>query len=141
MTGAGWRRALARAVYRTRPQCFYCGKPGGPCAEHAGGGQVTGWQRRRAVPFWIAEWVDPRWTLPAGPINPRSQDTPVWWGVDVLLPDGTHLYWSTHCRHGNHAACSATELAPGLPRQPAQCKTCGAPCRCPHCHHEQETPS
>lgn len=54
--------------------------------------------------------------------------------VDVVHPDGTHEYWSTHCRHGNHEACSATELAAGVPRRPAQCKTCGAPCRCPVCH-------
>jgi hypothetical protein len=55
--------------------------------------------------------------------------------VDVILPDGTHRYWSTHCRHGRHDACSATELAPGMPRKPAQCKTCQAPCVCP-CHEE-----
>jgi hypothetical protein len=59
---------------------------------------------------------------------------------DVLLPDGTHMYWSTHCRHAGpdltapgHAACAAAELAPGVPRRPAQCKTCGAACVCP-CH-------
>jgi hypothetical protein len=63
--------------------------------------------------------------------------------VDALLPDGTHRYWSTHCRHDNHDACSATEMLgldvlddgfrPRIARQPAQCKTCGAPCICP-CH-------
>jgi hypothetical protein len=53
--------------------------------------------------------------------------------VDVILPVGTHYYWSTHCRHSNHDACRATELAPGVPRRPAQCKTCAAPCRC-LCH-------
>lgn len=53
--------------------------------------------------------------------------------ADVLLPDGRHLYWSTHCRHGEHKACIATEHAPGVPRRPAQCKVCGAPCDC-DCH-------
>ena len=52
---------------------------------------------------------------------------------DVVFVDGSHRYWSTHCRHDNHGACSATELAPGVPREPAQCKTCAAPCLC-HCH-------
>lgn len=55
--------------------------------------------------------------------------------VDVVHPDGRHEYWSTHCRHDNHGACSATELAPGVPRKPAQCKNpqCNAPCVC-ECH-------
>lgn len=70
---------------------------------------------------------DPLWVFP---IDARA---------DVLLADGTHRYWSTHCRHARtaeeHAACSATELAPGVPRKPAQCKTCAAPCIC-SCHWE-----
>lgn len=53
--------------------------------------------------------------------------------IDVVYTDGTHWYWSTHCRHGRHDACNATELAPGVPRRPAQCKTCAAPCVC-DCH-------
>ena len=62
--------------------------------------------------------------------------------VDVILPDGTHTYWSTHCRHGAHGACSATLMQgegkqSGFPvqirRKPAQCKTCASPCICP-CH-------
>lgn len=67
--------------------------------------------------------------------------------IDVVevAPDGTtHTYWSTHCRHGNHDACSAVTLSGGtghtgigpatfIPRNPAQCKTCSAPCICP-CH-------
>jgi hypothetical protein len=54
--------------------------------------------------------------------------------VDVVFgTSGSHLYWSTHCRHGNHQACNATELAPGVPRRAAQCKTCAAPCIC-DCH-------
>jgi hypothetical protein len=77
--------------------------------------------------------------------------------VDVVLPDGTHRYWSTHCRHDtpeSHEACSAKQLtgraavrvsergtwAPrtvGIPRKPAQCKTCEAPCVCP-CHREAQ---
>lgn len=61
--------------------------------------------------------------------------------ADLLFVDGTHWYWSTHCRHGNemppwderHLACQATELAPGVPRRPAQCKICAEPCMC-LCH-------
>lgn len=53
--------------------------------------------------------------------------------IDILFDDGPHWYWSTHCRHGNHQACLATELAPGVPRKPAQCKTCASPCLC-GCH-------
>lgn len=61
--------------------------------------------------------------------------------IDRVYPDGEHVYWSTHCRHAlvhgldhaGHQACMATELAPGVLRQPAQCKACGAPCQCP-CH-------
>lgn len=52
--------------------------------------------------------------------------------TDVIHPDGTHDYWSTHCRHGRHEDCAATEAA-GAPRRPSQCKTCAAPCRC-RCH-------
>lgn len=62
--------------------------------------------------------------------------------VDAVLPDGTHRYWSTHCRHGRHRDCSATVLVSANPygpgdsaikRTPAQCKTCASPCVCP-CH-------
>lgn len=53
--------------------------------------------------------------------------------VDVVYPDGSHDYWSTHCRHGRCGDCGKTELAPGVPRQAARCKTCGAACRCA-CH-------
>lgn len=56
--------------------------------------------------------------------------------TDVVLASGVHEYWSTHCRHGNHAACKATELAPGVSRKPAQCKTCSAACTC-SCHRER----
>jgi hypothetical protein len=52
--------------------------------------------------------------------------------MDVITADG-HVYWSTHCRHYRHDDCRATELAPGVPRRPAQCKTCAAPCICT-CH-------
>lgn len=55
-----------------------------------------------------------------------------------------HRYWSTHCRHGNHDACSAKWLTgptvmdgvtTAIARMPSQCKTpeCQAPCICP-CH-------
>lgn len=53
--------------------------------------------------------------------------------ADVIGPNDEHWYWSTHCRHGRHVDCTATELAPGVPRRPAQCKTCAAPCQC-YCH-------
>lgn len=74
--------------------------------------------------------------------------------VDAILPDGTHHYWSTHCRHGNHDACSADAVLGdvtyesgmagsrlnfgkqvAIRRKPAQCKTCAAPCLCP-CHKD-----
>ena len=60
--------------------------------------------------------------------------------LDWIWSDGCHDYWSTHCRHDNHEACAATELAPGVPRKPAQCKTCAAPCFC-SCHGSVETES
>jgi hypothetical protein len=62
--------------------------------------------------------------------------------TDITSKDGTHSYFSTHCRHRNHEACSATAVEGRqlgervrLPRRPAQCKTCAAPCICP-CHKE-----
>lgn len=57
--------------------------------------------------------------------------------TDVVYSNGAHWYWSTHCRHGNHDACNSVELAPGVPRQAAQCKTCQAPCQC-QCHGGQD---
>lgn len=62
--------------------------------------------------------------------------------VDELFPDGEHRYWSTHCRHGHHGLCSAKRIVgakedgsgqAAIAREPAQCKTCAAPCVCP-CH-------
>ena len=51
-----------------------------------------------------------------------------------------HLYLSTHCLHAVlnndgtlHERCEATELAPGVPRKPSQCKHCAAACLC-WCH-------
>lgn len=72
--------------------------------------------------------------------------------VDVILPDGTHRYWSTHCRHEDHEACSARWLkgptvmdgvTTSIVRMPAQCKQCGAACLC-SCHEpitEKEKPT
>lgn len=57
--------------------------------------------------------------------------------TDTITAGGEHIYWSTHCRHGRHQACSAEELAPGVPRRPAQCKTCAATCVC-RCHKQVE---
>lgn len=72
--------------------------------------------------------------------------------IDALLPDGTHRYWSTHCRHGNHEACSADFIEGEsafvgdvrrvlVKRRPACCKTCGAPCVCTGCDHSFPDPS
>jgi hypothetical protein len=57
--------------------------------------------------------------------------------ADILFADGTHRYWSTHCRHGHHNKCAATSFPGGGKRNPSQCKTeeCQAPCRC-ECHAE-----
>lgn len=81
----------------------------------------------------LAREVADRWRAD----RPRLVDR-----VDVIKADGTHRYWSTHCRHDRHDDCSADELtgldAVGpwqstIKRQPAQCKTCAAPCIGP-CH-------
>lgn len=63
--------------------------------------------------------------------------------ADTVHADGTHTYWSTHCRHDRHDACSASETIGRMPgglghyaaieRAPAQCKTCASPCVCT-CH-------
>jgi len=61
---------------------------------------------------------------------------------DVIRSDGTHEYWSTHCRHDRHDDCSAKWMegptvmdgvTTSIARRPAQCKTCASPCICP-CH-------
>jgi hypothetical protein len=62
--------------------------------------------------------------------------------VDVMLPDGTHTYWSTHCRHGNHQLCESnaitgltvvSERPVAIGKVPARCKSCASPCVC-ECH-------
>lgn len=67
--------------------------------------------------------------------------------IDAILPDGTHLYYSTHCRHAEdaddirHLACGLSQGVDAdgkqFARRPAQCKTetCAAPCICT-CHKE-----
>lgn len=75
--------------------------------------------------------------MPADPADDRYLAVPL---IDVVHPDGQHVYYSTHCRHDNHAACDATELN-GAPRRPAECKTCGAPCVCPHHTQAAERPA
>jgi hypothetical protein len=73
--------------------------------------------------------------------------------IDVVHADGTHEYYSTHCRHDRHDDCSASEVrgtatrfagsrgtwpvTTFTERKPAQCKTCAAPCICP-CHQEAD---
>lgn len=47
--------------------------------------------------------------------------------IDAILPDGSHRYWSTHCRHGNHELCKGC------------CKGCGARCVCGGCAHPKES--
>lgn len=81
--------------------------------------------------------------LPAGAsLSHRQWIFPMDSKIDAILPDGTHRYRSTHCRHDRHYDCRATVLIGGNPygagdaaikRKPAQCKTCAAPCICP-CH-------
>jgi hypothetical protein len=66
--------------------------------------------------------------------------------VDVVFADGSHRYWSTHCRClGNHDACSATviegmdvheDMLAYVARKPAQCRSCSSPCLCT-CHKDQ----
>ncbi len=63
-----------------------------------------------------------------------------------------HEYVSTACLHGIHDYCAAPTVSRdgswwrigpsysselGAAKQPAQCKFCGAPCRC-SCHEESE---
>jgi hypothetical protein len=84
------------------------------------------------------------------PVGERQWIFPMDAKVDALMADGTHRYWSTHCRHDDHEACSAgfvvgpivspdrrsrppRPMEISIERQPAQCKKCAAPCVCP-CH-------
>lgn len=62
--------------------------------------------------------------------------------ADVMLPDGTHTYFSTHCRHGNHQLCESnaitgltvvSERPVAIGKVPARCKGCASPCIC-ECH-------
>lgn len=47
---------------------------------------------------------------------------------DVVLPDGTHLYWCTGHRHGYGDHCGSTKNVHGEPKEPGQCKWCEATC-------------
>lgn len=72
--------------------------------------------------------------------------------VEVMAPGGVHRYLSTYCLHARltddpgkserlDAACAATEIVRSgscVPRDPAQCKCCEAPCVCP-CHEAVST--
>ena len=76
-------------------------------------------------------------------VDPKTQRLKFPVGMaDVIMPDGTHRYWSTHCRHEDHEACAANwlygEFGAFIARKPAQCKTCSAPCIC-DCH-KTDTP-
>ena len=48
--------------------------------------------------------------------------------VDVILPDGTHLYRCTGHRHGITDHCDSGTRLDGQPKLPARCKWCPAPC-------------
>jgi hypothetical protein len=50
---------------------------------------------------------------------------------------GTHYYLSTGCLHGEHEYCQNKAGQAG-PKRPAQCKFCGASCRC-RCHRNGAT--
>lgn len=56
-------------------------------------------------------------------------------GIDTALPDGTHIYMSTSCLHGEHEHCKAMVGTTGEKR-PGSCKWCDAVCRCPVCKHD-----
>lgn len=49
------------------------------------------------------------------------------------LADVVHVYLSTGCLHGQHDYCNAPQRPDGTGKRAAECKFCGAPCRCP-CH-------
>lgn len=62
--------------------------------------------------------------------------------ADVMLPDGSHTYFSTHCRHGSHQLCESnaitgltvvSERPVAIGKVPARCKGCASPCVC-ECH-------
>jgi hypothetical protein len=76
-------------------------------------------------------WIHAEWERAARQILDRLG------AIDVVLPDGTHRYYSTHCRHGDHDACCSTVLRDDagnvVNRRPASCKGCGAPCSCEEC--------
>lgn len=44
-----------------------------------------------------------------------------------------HAYVSTACLHGQCDYCAASARPDGVPKEPARCKFCEAPCLCP-CH-------
>lgn len=100
-------------------EAVYGGHPGWRAWSEEAGAVLGGW---RGSPDTLE------------PPDPAAGGTDM---VDVVHADGTHEYWSTHCRHGSHDACAATTINGG-PRKPAQCKICGAPCRCTDCDHAEE---
>jgi hypothetical protein len=56
-------------------------------------------------------------------------------GIEADVPDGTHIYMSTSCLHGDHEHCKAMTGVNGAKR-PGRCKFCDAVCRCPVCRHD-----
>lgn len=53
-------------------------------------------------------------------------------GFDVVLRDGTHLYHSSHCRHGGDSRTCDDSAA--------QCDGCGAACRHTYVDLQNEGP-
>lgn len=65
--------------------------------------------------YTLARWILDRWPVEeTGRRWVFSLDSK----PDVVMADGVHRYWSTHCRHGNHDLCKGA------------CKGCAAMCIC-----------
>lgn len=57
------KRFLAWMLYRKGPVCFACGRWGPtPCAGHEYGGTILASRLRRFTPFFLARYVDCRWS-------------------------------------------------------------------------------
>lgn len=101
-------------------------------------GQITadrtrGWPRRAAAirsgleaawPHLLKAWV----AVLKGPAAAAERVR-----AAVHGPDGTHLYLSTGCLHGDHEHCRCDTATTGAPKVPGRCKFCAAPCLCV-CH-------
>lgn len=61
--------------------------------------------------------------------------------VRAVWDDGTHVYISTACLHGEHEHCRSTVNAAGGPKTPGTCKWCSAVCQCAVCSHTAPEPT